>query len=502
MPFFEGFQTRDGTQTTFARARLHRGAAFHKSGKRVAVIPNLTFSEAESSGDTVSFQDAELASPNFDKFHAAAGSRFDRTAFTGEVASFRSARLADGVVFDDAKFANRASFRQAEFIGRRPASFDRASLSKGADFDQARFESPLAMVGATASGRLSFLDAQFQSTFDVRRSRLSALLLGHQQSRSRVAGDALFDGADVEHAIFDNTDFAGRASFVGAMFGPREQCSRPSAVGISLANARFSGPVQFTDTVFRGVANIYHLAADPGQIGWRWNQVAERWTVRPGTTVGAQSSAGCLELSSSTPGGGWEAAARGDALRLMERNFRVRELADDAIEARLALEHEESMSAIGDTGLASAARMLAWARHRTYGVLLGYGLRPWRLIAELAMLLALGALVYWWSGLQLGLESSGTVTSSWRSFSLPFQEDAPAFPVPTKPAVAALAVSLAVLAPVRVRGAFAVVPVGHPLRWFGYVQRFLGCVLAAFLALSVANTMPVLQKLLGSWAIV
>jgi uncharacterized protein YjbI with pentapeptide repeats len=481
---FTGFVAREGTRTTFARAQFQQGAAFHK-GSRVTCIPNLVFSEVETSGDVANFQDSELASPTFDKLQAASGARFDRALFSDDMASFRSIKIRNGALFDDAKFENGVTFRQATFSGDRPTSFDRVEFAQGANFEQTRFDSPVTFVGTRAGGRLDFVDAQFQSTLDARRSILSAVVLGHPQSRSRVSGDALFDGAEIDHAIFDNTDFAARASFIGTSFGPHGNCSNPSAIGLSMANTRFAGPVHFTDAVFRSAVNVYHMSADPGQVSWRLQQIADRWTVRTGTVVDVQPGTGCLVVSTAAPDSHWESAARTDALRLIERNFRTRELLDDANEAKYLLEVEDSSQASSDDAQHWIDQALAQTRYWMYGAILGYGLKPWRLIAELGILLVLGVAIYRASGRPLGVESLDSVTSSWRS--------------PRRRALAAWAVSLAVLTTIRIRGAYAVVPAGHPLRWFGYLQRLMGYVLLVFLGISIANTMPIVQKLLGSW---
>lgn len=331
---------------------------------------------------------------------------------------------------------------------------------------------------------------------------MTAFSLGGPAARARIGGNALFDYAQIGWAVFDNTEFVGRASFVATTFGYAIGCTVKPGIVVSMANVLFGGSADFSDAAFLGPVNLAHVSAETGKVRWRWSQLEGKLRAQTGATLKDRPNGRmCFAIETAATDKPKDVQRRravaADTLRWIERNFKTQESLDDAVEAIYAREVAESKYAINDETSSQSARAIARARLGTWGWLFGFGVKPGRILAELVVVLIFAALVYGLSKREMGSDQVGESPIEWRSSVYPWRFSGSMYPFEGKKVLLAAWVSLAAMTTIRVKGAYIVLHQNDWLQWMVIAQRWVGAFLFLVLATSLASTMPVLHKALG-----
>lgn len=159
--------------------------------------------------------------------------QFNAVTFHGG-ASFRGARLSGDADFLQCLFAgdSTAGFSRAHFLG--PSHFNDSEFQGLVKFDSAVFHGDASFVRMHARKRASFQNVMFQRDAEFRFAHIEDARFGDQSRLTVFHGFADFRGAEMGHAVFDFVDFRHTVSFVNARFGPG---------GASFGHANFGGPL-------------------------------------------------------------------------------------------------------------------------------------------------------------------------------------------------------------------------------------------------------------------
>ncbi|QPF73985.1 hypothetical protein G8A07_14380 [Roseateles sp. DAIF2] len=498
---FSEFLVGNAGSLSFSRAKFAAGLDFHAEEQGGTVLKALSFADAVVDGSAANFEKVVFRGANFNNASLNASAKFSEARFDGERGNFTGVSFRGGVDFDGAIFPSGAIFFNAEFVGERPASFDRTNSRRSMDFTKARLAGPVSFVQSEIAGLVSFEDAEVRSSLDFRLSRVHALKLGGGSARVKLVSEALFDHAWIGKALFDNTDFAGKASFVSTNFGWSGTCPEDSerqGIALSLEGASFATTADFAEARFMGRLSMRNLGGEAGNLRWRWVQIAKALTAGTGAKLRElEKTPGCyvIETRAQTDEEKWGANA--ETLRSLERNFSSLDLLDDANAVAYLRETAEARQEMGDARLTWSERALAAVRLYGFGYLGGYGVKPLRILGEIALLVMVGSLVYGRSGRTLGCDPPSDTPLDWKLIALPIK-DKTWFGSTTVPRwLLAAWVSIAATTTIRTRAAYICLGHDDRMRWVVYVQRAVGYLLVIVLGISVGRTMPFLQKTLG-----
>lgn len=151
-------------------------------------------------------------------------------------AVFRRATFEQRVEVIGSRFAEPAglrggiSFAEATFKG--PARFDESAFTTSARFDSATFEGDATFLKLDVADTASFRNVRFLRDAEFRFCRLGRADFGDEKQMSAFLGLADFRGCRIGTGRFDFTEFRGTATFVNGAVGPG---------GLSFRNASFRG---------------------------------------------------------------------------------------------------------------------------------------------------------------------------------------------------------------------------------------------------------------------
>src|SRR6266540_2889581 len=357
------------------------------------------------------------------------GAVFDRACFHGS-ASFGEAGFGCAR-FDGARFPGDAWFRKASF--QQEASFDNASFQRDASFDGAAFHSDVSFGGARfpqardlgpvlVRGRLTLEDAVFDQPVRIQAAAAvvdcsGARFSGGAQLRLRYAAVALADANLAEPVILagvppfpgvDDADLAHYlewpASEAGAAWRPRLlSVERADVAGLHLADTdlracRFSGAQNLDRMRIEGVPL---LARPPGPWRARRVTVAEEHQWRSELGERRRDRGGYLRLDQPNDRGWYPSACQPptyplglireapvvEPVRIAAVYRELRKGREDAKDEPGAADFyygEMEMRRHSPTAPAAERAILT-----LYWLASGYGLRAWRALTALALVIGL-----------------------------------------------------------------------------------------------------------------
>ena len=172
--------------------------------------------------------------------------RFERTIFSEDCYFVEAifGKLAD---FDTITFLKGADFRKCIFKDR--AEFRNATITEGT-FVQIECDRPILFSGARAS-KINFQNALMKNAFIFSNTTV-------QESANFGATvfekTAMFDGATLTQALFNQTKFNGRCSFKETLFHNESKFEKAEFNGdTDFYKSIFNGKVNFDETKFRHV---------------------------------------------------------------------------------------------------------------------------------------------------------------------------------------------------------------------------------------------------------
>ena len=404
---------------------------------------------------------------------------FEGTTFSGPLrligaelagkAVFRRATFEQRVEIIDSRFVEPpglrggSSFAEATFKG--PARFDGSTFTTSARFDSAIFESDATFLKLDVAGTASFRNVRFLRDAEFRFCQVGRADFGDYEQMSAFLALADFRGCRMGSARFDYTEFRGTATFVNAIVGPGD---------LSFKNASFRG----TDSDLAGLRVDGALRLDRAnfaKLRLRWADVGE--AIRRGEP---------------------------DASVLAFLHKRLQELGeeDDARDVSYVLATARMRERVRSRSTEWPEKSWAVAQWAVWGLPTGYGTKLGRIV-----LIALGC----WLVLAAPLtRPKGLLVSLPAGAPAPDPRTArPYHPMPTGDSGAYSDVSPRARAAEAFRYAFALMfkvpgnrlrPV-DPLasRWGWYLELlwWVGSLLLALVAITLANTSPAVQAILG-----
>ncbi|NBC49647.1 MAG: hypothetical protein GVY22_17060 [Gammaproteobacteria bacterium] len=189
--------------------------------------------------------------------------RFDSNQFEGEVRLHR-VTMTHRPSFRETRFGARAellgcelateegtsraiSFRSASFLG--PALFNNSAFHAIADFHSALFAADAAFLNVRMPAGAAFRNVHFRGDAEFRFCTLGRGDFGDRDNLTLFAGRADFRGCTIDEARFRFTDFRGESNFVETRFG---------SGGASFAYANLAGRTDFHGLHSTGPLDLTH----------------------------------------------------------------------------------------------------------------------------------------------------------------------------------------------------------------------------------------------------
>ena len=496
------------------------------------------FADAEFSGL------AEFARARFQQRALFGNTKFvDGADFAGatfeQLASFQSAEFLGESDFSDTRFGDEAGFVNARFGGlvffvsmqvERFARFRSATFDGEVDFDGAAFGESADFQGTSFKDLLTLTGTDFGAYADFRDAEIAMLDLNSVHNPTILRSRFDMRGARIGEAHFQDVIFEADVDFSDASFGlslPSEEtdAAEDPAPGttilrfatfeddVSFARARFAGRLavenvkfqrtaDFTDADFSAIArgnspSFAFSYVDFGDLRLRWPQLPE-----PRYWVQSEEDAIRGAIKTTSPVGRPEPISR--TLSELEVSFKAGGRLDDANAAyfqRKLAELGEARSGGWDT-----SRLLFESEWLFWGLVCGYGTKIWWALGWALLANLIFTLIYW---------SSATVTRQphpdtkeefsfrLRLLDLPKQysaerADLPVKSGPLRKLIDSLRVSTVILFKLGYRdttlaGRFGPLPIAYVVA----VEWGLGFYLLAALTVTLANTQPLINRLIA-----
>lgn len=201
------------------------------------------------------------------RFHAV---RFlHRASFASSIFHGRAEFLASEFGRDD-PLRKATSFSNIKFEG--PALFNNAIFHGAVRFQASAFEQDAGFLNVQMKSGGSFGNVHFKGDAEFRFSKISEADFGDRDNLTLFAGRADFRGCQFASAQFEFTEFRGETSFVNAVFGAAGATFSNASFGNALTDfsgVRLNGPLVLTDAYFPALRLYWHelgpalLAAEP-----------------------------------------------------------------------------------------------------------------------------------------------------------------------------------------------------------------------------------------------
>jgi uncharacterized protein YjbI with pentapeptide repeats len=490
------FQRLDTTRRiTFARATFNDDAWFHGAIDKPTRLRDPDFTQVRVNGP-FTLDDALIEGPIvFTRSRLARGLNLERTTVQGPLL-VDDATVSNGATFIRSHFRDRAIFARTTFVGPDAVSFHRSEFADRADFVDVTFKGPAIFV-KTKFGRVRFTNVDFGEAADFRQAEFAvAGEFGAAAERTTFNKVAEFDSAKFTRASFQNALFRGRAKFVGTQFGD-SSCPQATPIAVNFDGALFADTADFESATFLGKINLPRLVIEPGRLLLRWRDVGEQLASEP---LMLRDTPACPGHREFVKDANIAAPKRDTVLRALERNFRSRDLLDDANGAYYEARHAEVHAAFVDAKRGRWERGIALSEMLFYGATSGYGVLAGRVVVLLLGCLVVFAGAYVVSGRLFVETTSPTAPVRWKVTELPGRStknpvrDARPFP---RRLLAAILVSLAALVSVTVRDTRIELGLSDPWWWVLFAERMIGLAILVLLGITLTNSVPVLSKFLG-----
>jgi uncharacterized protein YjbI with pentapeptide repeats len=427
--------------------------------------------------------------------------RFDGNDFQADV-RFHLPRFLRRPSFADSTFRGRSEFLECRFgvadpatratsfsdtIFRGPALFNDSLFHTRAKFQSAVFDKDASFLKVRMEGGASFRNVHFKGDAEFRFCRITTADFGDRENLTLFARRADFRGCEIERAIFDYTEFRGEASFVNLRLGAGGASFRSAYLGderTDLSGLTSAGPLMLSDA---------YLSA----LHFHWRELRDPvLAAKPDTKVLTALHARLKELGDSE--GALDAGYHLARTRFGER-----------VGAPLPAPAGDPIAFADDAG----ERLIAYGEWLLWGLPTGYGTRLGRILLLCLLCWLLAA---------IPPASARGVLARVRPESIRRVEDPPERPeriydpllpehLPGEPIfptafTARLRLALAFV----FRVLFKVGPTdvryvatrslrsrGDPWRAYFATLWYLGSGLLVLTALTLANTSPIIEKLIG-----
>ncbi len=428
--------------------------------------------------------------------------RFDGNDFQDEV-RFHLSRFSRRPSFADSVFRGRTEFLECAFgtgdlptratsfsdvVFEGPALFNNSVFHTRAKFQSAVFAGDASFLNVIMAAGASFRNVHFKEDAEFRFCHISSADFGDRSNLTLFAKRADFRGCEIEQAVFDYAEFRGEVSFVNARFGAGGASFRDANLGDDLAD--FAGVTSEGPLVFSGS----YLPA----LRFHWRDIrAPVLAAGPDSRVLAALHARLEDLGDS--GGALEVS-----YQLSRKKFEE--------EVALPL---PSPATVPSTFLdAASQRLIAYGEWWFWGWPTGYGTKLGRvLLLTLACWLASALPVARARRLiaRVSADAPGepgdkkdTPARIYEPVPIEDLRQPPGFPTSLRGRLnLALQFTFRVLFKVGPRGARFVAQ--QPARagerhWRAYfaVLWYLGSLLLLLITLTLANTSPMIEKLIGA----
>ncbi len=190
--------------------------------------------------------------------------RFDGNDFQDDV-RFHLSRFSRRPSFADSVFRGRTEFLECEFgtedlptratsfsdvVFEGPALFNNSVFHTRAKFQSAVFGGDASFLNVTMDAGASFRNVHFKGDAEFRFCRISSADFGDRSNLTLFAKRADFRGCEMEQAVFDYAEFRGEVGFVNARFGADGASFRDANLGDDLTD--FEGVSSEGPLVFSG----------------------------------------------------------------------------------------------------------------------------------------------------------------------------------------------------------------------------------------------------------
>jgi len=482
----------------FKGADFRDSAVFHDVDFRRAAYFNVARFRGRAgfhnvkAGDSITFAEAELQGP----------------------ASFLRAELGGTARFTEARFAERAYFAEAVFAG--DAVFRAARFQGNAVFEDVVFGGLVDLQGARVSGSLSLRNTSYGAYADLREARIGALDLNSAERPSIVAARFDMRGARVGAAHLEDVIFEQNVDFSDAVFGVGGSAeARRGTVfrfvtfesPAAFARGRFEGPVVLENVDFQNIADFTDARfASPNGSGPSFAlsyvdfaELRVHWPQLPPPSVWVQGETGRIEPPFGDAPLPRQLEPRSRVLERLEGSFRDQGQLADANRAYYHRKRTELLEARAE-GF-TWPRLWLEAQWILWGATAGYGTRLGWIVGWSVLMDVLFALVYWRAALiqrEPHPETEREHSFRLRLLDLPKQYlTGKSERMVRSKLVDALRGSSVILLKVGYRdttlsGGLGPIKVGYLVR----LEWALGYLVLAALTVTLANTQPLLNRLL------
>ncbi len=204
-------------------------------------------------------------------------SRFDGNDFRGDV-RFHLARFLRRPSFADSFFHGRTEFLKCEFgihapasmatsysdvVFEGPALFNNSVFHTKAKFQSAVFGHDASFINVRMDGGAAFRNVHFKGDAEFRFCRISSADFGDQENLTLFAKRADFRGCKIETGVFDYVDFLGETRFVNSQFG---------AGGATFRHAHFGNKIADFDGLSSSGPLVLANAHIPS-LHFRWREI-------------------------------------------------------------------------------------------------------------------------------------------------------------------------------------------------------------------------------------
>ena len=444
------------------------------------------------------------------------GGAFDHTEFSGQ-SSFTAAEFEGEALFEQASFKSDALFRSMKVKGK--ATFSRTAFHGLADFQGTSFFARLNLVNASFGDYADFRDARIKK-LDLNCAHNPAVLSTRFDLRGAKIGQAHLEDIIFEKDVdFSDADFGvelawqqepatlstetGETVFRFITFEDTVSFLRTKFAGrFAMENIKFKGTANFTDAEFlndtSGDSATFMISyVDFADLRLRWHQLPETRFWVTSATDRIKSS---MELSSlnNDP----EPVSR--VIQSFETIFRDRGQLADANAAVFQLKQARLREARAQKQISK--RLWPELEWLFWGLSCGYGTKIWRIICWAILVDLLFAFVYWlFAEIKRtafpGAEREFSFRLRLLDFPKQYSSRSASLGIRSRryrKFIDALRVSSVILFKVGYRDTTLSTPAGSFLNieYIVALEWLLGFYLLAALLVTLANTQPLINRLL------
>ena len=207
--------------------------------------------------------------------------RFERNDFQADV-RFHLVRFQQRPGFKGTVFHGRAEFLECQFaidskanratsfsdvVFEGPAIFNNSIFHTRVKFLSTLFQQDASFLNVRMDGGASFRNVHFRGDAEFRLCRISLADFGDWENLTLFSKRADFRGCTIEKAVFDYTEFRGETNFVNVAFGDGGATFRNAYLGNKIAD--------FNGVSFKKKAPLVLTGAPLTNLRFHWREIGE-----------------------------------------------------------------------------------------------------------------------------------------------------------------------------------------------------------------------------------